>query len=259
MEQVNSNQSVTYENKVPEVTLIFWLIKMMSTTVGETAADFLNVNLNWGLTNTSFFIGLLFFISLFIQLKSRKYAPVKYWTTVLLVSVFGTLVTDNLTDHFGVPLTLSTGVFTFLLVGFFAIWYKSEHTLSIHSINTKRRELFYWTAILLTFSLGTAGVDWVSETLQLGFSNATLLFGFMIAVCAIARYFLNCNSIICFWLAYILTRPLGASLGDLLSQPVADGGMNIGGTTINLFFLAIILALVAYLHRTQKPIPDDGV
>ncbi|OAT75028.1 hypothetical protein A9B99_17790 [Mangrovibacter phragmitis] len=259
MEQANANLPVTYRNKVPEVTLVFWIIKMMSTTVGETAADFLNVNLHWGLTNTSLFIGALFFIALFIQVKSPKYVPVKYWTTVLLISVFGTLVTDNLTDHFGVPLILSTGVFTFLLVGFFAIWYRKERTLSIHSINTQRRELFYWTAILLTFSLGTAGGDWVSETLQLGFLNATLLFGFLITFCLIAYSFFKCNSVICFWIAYILTRPLGASLGDFLSQPVTSGGMNIGSTTINLCFLTIILVLVTYLHLAKKPASNDEI
>lgn len=239
-------------NKVPEVTVLFWLIKMMSTTVGETAADFLNVNMGWGLTLTSAFTGLLFLGAIIIQLRADRYIPLAYWTTVLLISVFGTLVTDNLTDAFGVPLAASTFAFSALLLLTFALWYRAEKTLSIHSITTRRRELFYWFAILFTFSLGTAAGDWAAEGLQLGYFNAAMLFGALIALTATAFYLFNANAVLCFWIAYILTRPLGASCGDLLSQPVESGGVGLGTTGTSVLFLLAIISLIGWLTFRTK-------
>jgi uncharacterized membrane-anchored protein len=239
-------------NKVPEITLLFWLIKMMSTTVGETAADFLNVNLDWGLTHTSIFTGLLFVVALFIQLRSRRYIPVVYWTTVLLISVFGTLVTDNLTDHLNVPLAFSTGLFGSLLILTFVLWYREEKTLSIHSITSLKRELFYWTAILFTFSLGTAAGDWVAEGLQLGYFNAAMLFAALITLTTVAFYLFNADSVACFWGAYILTRPFGASCGDLLAQPVENGGVGLGTSGTSVLFLLTIISLIGYLTFRGK-------
>ena len=158
-----TDSRTSWLNKVPEVTLSFWLIKMMSTTVGETAADFLNMDLGWGLTNTTVLTGVLFVIALALQLRATRYVPALYWATVLLISVFGTLVTDNLTDRFGVPLAFSTGLFGAFLSLTFVLWFNEERTLSIHSITTRKRELFYWVAILFTFSLGTAAGDWAAE------------------------------------------------------------------------------------------------
>jgi uncharacterized membrane-anchored protein len=155
-------------NKVPEITLYFWIIKVLCTTVGETAADFLNINLNCGLTVTSIVMGVLLAIALFFQFRTTKYVPAVYWLAVFLISIFGTLVTDNLTDSLGVPLVLSTVAFTILLAMTFAIWYSTEKTLSIHAINTWKREAFYWLAILFTFALGTAAGDWMAESLGLG-------------------------------------------------------------------------------------------
>lgn len=159
---------------------------MMSTTVGETAADFLNVNLNFGLTNTSVVTGILLVISLFFQIRARRYVPALYWMSVLLISVFGTLLTDNLTDNFNVPLAFSTVMFGALLIVTFSIWYKNEKTLSIHEIDTVRRELFYWAAILFTFALGTAAGDWVAEGMNLGYSTAAIAFGGLIVITACA-------------------------------------------------------------------------
>jgi len=239
-------------NKVPEVTLLFWLIKMMSTTVGETAADFLNMNMGWGLTNTSLFTGLLFVVVLFFQMRSDRYIPVLYWSTVLLISVFGTLVTDNLTDHFGVPLALSTGVFAVMLLVVFGVWYAKERTLSIHSIITLKREAFYWTAILITFSLGTAAGDWAAEGLDLGYLNAATMFGTMILMTAVSYYALRADSVLCFWIVYILTRPFGGFCGDLLSQPSANGGMGLGTTGTSVLFLLAIISLIGYLTYRGK-------
>lgn len=231
-------------NKVPQITLIFWLIKMMSTTVGETAADYLNFHYKLGLPLTSLIMAVLFFIALAIQLKADRYLPWKYWLTVVFVSVLGTLITDNMTDNMGIPLAVSTLGFSIVLAAVFALWYAREKTLSIHHIDSLAREWYYWVAILATFALGTAAGDWFAEGLQLGYQASTLIFAGAIGLIAIAFYALKLNSVLCFWLAYILTRPLGAALGDWLSQPVKNGGLGLGVTSVSLLFLAMIVALV---------------
>lgn len=237
-------------NKVPEITLWFWVIKILCTTVGETAADFLNVNLNFGLTATSVVTGVLLAIALVAQLRAQRYVPALYWSTVALVSVFGTLVTDNLTDDLGFPLEASTIVFSVLLAASFLAWYRSEGTLSIHSITDRRREIFYWTTILVTFALGTATGDLMAEGLGLGYTVTGLIVAGLIALTALG-WRTGLNSILSFWIIYILTRPLGASIGDYLSQPAAHGGLGLGATLTSVIFLAGILGIVAYLTATR--------
>jgi uncharacterized membrane-anchored protein len=239
-------------NKVPEVTLYFWIIKIMATTVGETAADFLNFNLHFGLTVTSAVMGALLTVFLFMQIRASKYVPWLYWVAVVLISVVGTLITDNLVDNFGVPLQTTALAFSVALLVTFIAWFASEKTLSIHSIVTWKRELFYWAAILFTFALGTAAGDLVAEGLQLGYANSTLMFGALIGVVALVHYVFKANAVLTFWIAYILTRPLGASFGDFLSQPVANGGLGLGAVVTSMIFLASILVLVSYLTVTRK-------
>jgi uncharacterized membrane-anchored protein len=240
-------------NKVPEVTLFFWIIKILCTTVGETAADHLNVDLGFGLTNTTWFTGGLLVALLFVQFRLRRYVPLVYWSVVVVVSVFGTLITDNITDRFNVPLTLSTPIFAAVLAIVFAVWYAKERTLSIHTIVTGRREAFYWLAILFTFALGTAAGDLAAERLGLGYAVSIGLFGAMIAAIAFAHYRLRMNPILSFWLAYVLTRPLGASIGDELSQSSHKfGGLGLGATSTSYLFLACILGLVTYLTVTKR-------
>jgi uncharacterized membrane-anchored protein len=239
-------------NKVPEVTLYFWLIKVLCTTVGETAADYLNVNLKLGLTGVSLVMGVLLAIALAFQFRSRRYIPGLYWLAVVLISVVGTLITDNLVDNFGVPLQTTTIAFTIALAVTFAAWFASEKTLSIHTIYTTRREAFYWAAILFTFALGTAAGDLAAEKLGLGYWKAALVFGGMIAVVAFAHFRLRLDAVLAFWIAYILTRPLGASIGDYLSQPTKVGGVGLGTTGTSALFLATILVLVVYLTVTRK-------
>jgi len=251
------NDSLTAEskelfNKVPEVILFFWIIKILATTVGETAADFLNFNLNFGLTGTSVVMTVLLSIVMIAQVKARRYVPWLYWSTVVLISVVGTLITDNLTDNFGIPLQVTTGAFSLALLATFAIWYAKERTLSIHTIYTRRRELYYWAAILFTFALGTAAGDLVAESMNLGYANSALLFSGLIAVVTFAYYAFKANAVLAFWLAYILTRPLGASCGDYLSQPVASGGLGLGTVQTSTLFLAAISSLVIYLTLTRK-------
>ena len=238
-------------SKVPEVTLFFWIIKVLCTTVGETAADFLNVNLNFGLTVTSVIVGVLLLIALIIQFKTKKYTPVIYWLTVMLISVFGTLVTDNLSDNLHVPLEYSTIFFTIALGITFIVWYFKEKTLSIHSIFIPRREVFYWLAILFTFALGTASGDLMAESLGLGYLTTGIIIASVIALFAVG-WRMGLNTILSFWFIYIMTRPLGASIGDLLTQPHENGGLGWGPTTTTIIFVAGIIFTVTYLALSHK-------
>ncbi len=240
-------------NKVPEITIYFWIIKVLCTTVGETASDYLNINLNLGLTGTSIITGILLAIVLYFQFRAKKYVPGIYWVTVVLISIFGTLVTDNLTDAMGVPLEISTIVFTILLALTFAIWFYYEKTLAIHTIFTSRREAFYWLAILFTFALGTASGDLMAESLGLGYLVTGIIVCAVVATLAIA-WRLGLDSVLAFWLIYIMTRPLGASLGDYLSQPAKYGGLDFGATVTSAIFLFAILATVVFLSLTKKDI-----
>ncbi|WP_214104529.1 COG4705 family protein [Acrocarpospora catenulata] len=239
-------------NKVPQVTIFFWIIKVLCTTVGETAADFLNSNLNLGLTNTTYVMAALLIATLVIQFALRRYVPGVYWLVVVLISVVGTLITDNLTDNFGVPLEATTIAFAIALAITFAVWYAVERTLSIHSIRTPRREAFYWLAILFTFALGTAAGDLAAESLSLGYALSAVVFGAAIALVAIAHYGFRLQAVAAFWLAYILTRPLGASIGDYLSQPSDDGGLGLGTIVTSSLFLATILGFVLYLSLSRR-------
>ncbi|PZS40593.1 MAG: hypothetical protein DLM62_02095 [Pseudonocardiales bacterium] len=239
-------------NKVPEVTIYFWIIKILATTVGETAADFLNVKLGLGLTGTGYVVGAALIVVLLFQFRSRKYVPGIYWLAVVLISVVGTLITDNLVDNFGIALQTTTIVFGVALAVTFAAWYAREKTLSIHSIYTTRREAFYWLAILFTFALGTAAGDLVAERLKLGYWPSALMFGALIGLVAIAHFGVKLNAVLAFWIAYILTRPLGASLGDYLSQPTGHGGLGLGKGLITAAFLVTIVSLVTYLSITRR-------
>jgi uncharacterized membrane-anchored protein len=233
-------------NKVPEVTLIFWTIKILSTTVGETGADYLAVHVGLGANLTTAFMCALLLAALLLQLSTKRYVPWIYWLTVVLVSVVGTQITDFLTDKLEISLYVSTAAFACALLATFAVWYGTEHTLSIRSITTRRRELFYWAAVLLTFALGTAAGDLATEALGLGFQLGVVVFAVLIGFVAVF-YQLDTNPVLSFWLAYILTRPLGASLGDLLSQSRNYGGVGLGTIHTSLAFLTVIIALVVWV------------
>ena len=240
------------DNRVPKVTVDFWLIKLMAVTMGETAADYLAVNLGLGLTATSLIMAAILAGALVLQFGQKRYVPWSYWLAVVLISIVGTLVTDNLVDNFGVPLIATTIGFTIALAATFAAWFAAEGTLSIHSIFTNRREGFYWLAILFTFALGTAAGDLVAERFGLGYLSTGVLFGMIIASLAFGYYFLKLDAILGFWLAYIFTRPLGASFGDLLSQPGDYGGMGLGTIITSAIFLCVIVATVGYMTLTHR-------
>jgi len=234
-------------NKVPLVTLAFWVIKILATTVGETGADFLNFNLGFGLTATSLITAVILIGFLWLQMRQDRYVPWIYWMTVVFLSIVGTLITDNLTDNFGVSLYASTVVFAVALAATFVAWHCSEQTLSIHDITTSRREGFYWLAILFTFALGTAAGDLVSEQLGMGYIIAGVIFGGLIALITAGYYAKLIGPVLAFWSAYVLTRPLGASIGDYLTQQPKDGGLGFSTTSVSAAFIVVIVALVAYL------------
>jgi uncharacterized membrane-anchored protein len=238
-------------NKVPEVTLYFWIIKVLCTTVGETGSDYLATNLNLGLTNTTYITGSVLLAALVFQFRARKYVPGVYWLAVVLISIVGTQITDNLTDNFGVSLVTTTLAFSGALGATFIAWYASERTLSIHTIYTTRREAFYWLTVLFTFALGTAAGDLMAERLAVGYWKSALIFAGLIAVVFVAHLRFGLNAIFAFWAAYVLTRPLGASIGDFLSQARADGGLGLGTTLTSVIFLGTILGVVAYLTATK--------
>ncbi|GAC1409998.1 MAG: membrane protein [Burkholderiaceae bacterium] len=231
-------------NKVPEVPLAFWVVKIISTTVGETGADFLAVNAGFGQTTTRVAMAVLLAIALIIQVRTRRYTPWIYWLTVVLVSVVGTQITDLLTDKLGVSLYVSTSIFAAVLALIFAVWFSVERNLSIHEIHTRRRELFYWSAILCTFALGTAAGDLATEALGLGFTRGAMAFGALIAI-TYAAWRMGGNAVLTFWIGYILTRPFGAALGDLLTQGKTYGGLGLGAMWTSAIFLAVIILLVA--------------
>ena len=235
---------------MPEVTVFFWVIKILCTTVGESFADYVNETLGFGLTNTTIAFGAALVAVLVLQFRARRYVPGIYWLAVVLISVVGTLLTDNLTDARGVALWVSSSVFAVLLAGVFAAWYAREGTLSIHSINTTAREGWYWVVVLVTFALGTAVGDWTLELTGWSPGAAILLpAGLILAVLAAWR--LGLGPVLSFWLAYILTRPLGANIGDFLALDRSDGGLGLGTLVTSVVFLATILATVVYLTITS--------
>lgn len=243
-------------NRVPKVTVDFWLIKLLAVTVGETAADYMNLDLGFGLSTTSWILSGFLIAALLLQFSQRKYVPVYYWVAVVFISVVGTLITDNLVDNLGFSLPTTTLWFSIALAATFAIWFALERTLSIHSIFNFRREAFYWLAILFTFALGTAAGDLMAEQMGLGYLQTGLVFIAIIAAIAVAYFIFKINAILAFWLAYIFTRPMGASFGDLMSQPPEYGGLGFGTTKTSLLFFAGIALIIIWMSINQR---DEGV
>jgi uncharacterized membrane-anchored protein len=242
-------------NKVPEITVYFWVIKILCTTVGESLADYINETQGVGLTNTTWIFSAALAVVMVVQFRLRTYVPFVYWLAVVLISVVGTLLTDQLTDAHGVALWKTTLVFSVLLAAVFGIWYAKERTLSIHSIVTLPREAFYWVTVLVSFALGTASGDWTVE--QTGWTpGQSVLLPAALILAVFAAWRLGAGPVLSFWLAYILTRPLGANLGDFLALPKDEGGQNIGTFGTSMIFLGAILATVIYLTVTKKDVTE---
>lgn len=241
--------------KVPEITAYFWIIKVLTTGMGEVTSDFLASHMDPVIAVAIGGIGLI--ISLILQFSVRRYVAWIYWLTVVMVSIFGTMAADVLHVGFGVPYIASTLFFVVALAAIFTIWYKSEKTLSIHSVYTIRRELFYWAAILATFALGTAAGDMTASTMHLGYFFSGVMFAILIAIPSLAYLLFGLNEIFTFWFAYIITRPLGASFADWVGVPQSRGGLGIGTGWVSLTLTIIILCLVGYMAVTRKDIKDS--
>ena len=243
-------------NKVPEITIWFWIIKVLCTTVGETGSDFINLGpdeggqLGLGVPKTFAIAGTLLLVAVILQFRSDRYHPARYWVTVVLMSVVGTLITDWLHDDKGVSLVTTTVIFSVVLASVFALWYAQEKTLSIHSVYKGRREVYYWLVVLFTFALGTSSGDLLSEKVDMGYLNSVLVIVGALSLIAIARFVFKANAVLTFWLAYILTRPLGGNTGDWLSQSDSDG-LGLGTTVTSVIFLSAIIAIVTYLTATR--------
>jgi uncharacterized membrane-anchored protein len=236
-------------SKVPEITALFWIIKVLTTGMGETTSDYLTHRFDpvvaVGL------VGVVFVVSLILQLKVDRYRTGIYWFAIVMVSVFGTMAADVLHVGLGIPYIVSTIFYAAVLMVIFVLWYASEKTLSIHSIRTRRRELFYWATVLATFALGTAAGDLTASTLKLGYFTSGVLFAIAFAIPAIACR-LGANPVLTFWAAYVLTRPFGASFADWLGVPPNRHGLNLGTGAVSVVAGVIIVLLVIYLGRTER-------
>jgi uncharacterized membrane-anchored protein len=242
-------------SKVPEVTAFFWIVKALTTAMGESTSDFLVHSL---VPEIAVVLGgIAFVIALYLQFSKDRYVPWAYWLAVAMVGVFGTMAADVLHVGLGVPYIVSTVFYAIVLAVVFRAWYVSEGTLSIHSITTPRRELFYWAAVLATFALGTAAGDLTAVTFGLGYFGSILLFGAIIAIPALGYFRFGMNSILAFWLAYVVTRPVGASVADWLAVSSARGGLALGTGPVSLVLAAAIAGFVYYLARTGRDTPPD--
>jgi uncharacterized membrane-anchored protein len=238
--------------KVPEVTAYFWIIKLLTTAMGETTSDYLAHQLDPIIAVALGGIGLV--IALALQFLVRRYVAWIYWLAIVMVAIFGTMAADVLHVGFGIPYLVSTIFFTVALAVIFAVWYMSEKTLSIHSISTHRREFFYWATVITTFALGTATGDMTATTLGLGYLSSGVLFVALIAIPALGYWLFGLNEIVAFWFAYIVTRPLGASFADWAGKPFDQGGFGLGTGWVSLCLMILIIGFVGYLTVTHKDI-----
>lgn len=244
-------------NKVPEITVFFWITKILTTGMGEVFSDFLTHQMDPVIAVGFAGIGLI--IALVLQFLVRRYITWIYWLTVIMVSIFGTMAADVLHVGFGVPYIFSTSAFALALVAIFVVWYAVEKTLSVHSIYTYRREFFYWATVLTTFALGTAAGDLTATNLHLGYLMSGILFAVLISIPALAYRLLRLNEIAAFWVAYILTRPLGASFADWMGVSHARGGLEWGTGPVSLVLTIAILGFVGYLSISHKDINHEQI
>jgi uncharacterized membrane-anchored protein len=239
-------------NRVPRVTAMFWVVKVLTTGMGETTSDFFVKRFPPEIVVPIAFVLLV--VVLVVQFRLARYVAAVYWSTALAVSVFGTMAADVLHVGLGVPYVASTLGFATVLAAIFVLWYRSEHTLSVHAITTRRRETYYWATVLTTFALGTAAGDWTAVSLGLGYLASGVVFAAVIALPALAHRFLGLNAVLAFWFAYVITRPLGASFADWLAVSPARGGLDLGPGWVSLAALVVFIVLVAILSVRRRDV-----
>ncbi|WP_405139873.1 hypothetical protein [Nocardia sp. NBC_01388] len=242
--------------RVPEITAAFWIVKGLSTAIGESGSDFLVTAMDPPIAVALGFLGFL--AALVMQIRTGRYIARTYWLTVVMVGVFGTMAADVMHVALGVPYTLSTVFYAAALATVFTLWHRTEHTLSIHTVDTPRRELFYWAAVAATFAMGTALGDFTAYTLHLGYAASAAIFAALILVPAAGYRWLGWNPILCFWVAYVITRPLGAAVADWVAKPTQVSGLGVGNGPVVAVLGVLILALVCYLALTKSDVqrPD---
>lgn len=243
-----------FMRKVPEVTVYFWIIKLLSTAMGESTSDYLVYHINSYVAVVLGFIGLV--VALVLQLAVRRYIAWIYWLAVVMVAIFGTMAADVLHIVIGIPYLVSSIFFIIVLAAIFIVWYATEKTLSIHSINTLRRELFYWATVMATFALGTAVGDLTAATFKLGYFSSGILFAILFAIPALAYWLFRINAIFAFWFAYIMTRPFGASFADWFGKPIL-GGLGLGDEPVVIVLTFFIIALVGYVSITHVDMKSE--
>jgi uncharacterized membrane-anchored protein len=244
-------------SKVPEITVYFWITKVLTTGMGEVFSDYLVKSINPIIAVSLGGLGLV--VSLVLQFLVRRYIAWIYWLVVVMVSIFGTMAADVMHVVLGIPYLASTLFFVVVLGVIFGIWYAFEKTLSIHSIHTIRREIFYWCTVLGTFALGTAAGDMTASTMHLGYFSSGVVFAVLLAIPAVCYWLFGLNEVFAFWFAYIMTRPVGASFSDWISVPNSRGGVGLGEGIVSLILTIIIVLLVGYLTVTRKDIKEDNV
>ncbi|RYF74372.1 MAG: hypothetical protein EOO39_08750 [Cytophagaceae bacterium] len=238
--------------KVPEITLLFWVMKICATTLGETAGDLLSQTLNVGYAISSLLLIGIFLVTLTGQLLAKRYIPVLYWSVILATSTAGTTMSDYMDRTLGLGYAAGSAILVTILLIILTVWYRSEGTLSVTDIKTTRPELFYWTAILFSNTLGTALGDFLADDSGLGFGGGALLIGSLIAIVILVHYFTKISSVILFWVAFVLTRPFGATFGDLLTKSTNKGGLGFGTQGSSLILFGILAGLILYTSLQKK-------
>lgn len=239
--------------KIPEITIAFWIMKICATTLGETAGDLLSMTLNVGYAVSSMILISMFIVTLVIQLMSKKYNPIIYWLVILSTSTAGTTMSDYMDRTLGLGYALGSSILMAILFVIFVLWRVSEKSLSVTNITTFKGEMFYWTAILFSNTLGTAVGDFLADDSGLGFLGGAVLIGGLLTLVVIAKYFTKISTVLLFWIAFVLTRPFGATFGDLLTKTTEKGGLNFGttGSSIILFSILILLVINSIFKKNK--------
>ncbi len=242
--------------KIPEITVLFWIMKICATTLGETAGDLLSMTMNVGYAFSSLILISIFLITLVIQLMSKKYNPIIYWLVILSTSTAGTTMSDYMDRTLGLGYATGSMILIAILLAVFTLWRISEKSLSVTNITTFRGELFYWIAILFSNTLGTAVGDFLADDSGLGFAGGALLIGGLLGVVVLAKYFTQVSTVLLFWIAFVLTRPFGATFGDLLTKSTENGGLNFGTTGSSLILFSVLAILVVYTTLNKNTLKE---